>query len=345
MQVIKGLLNGEIKVNEYVMDKMYKCALCGYCLWRCPPGVKTTDAIKAARAYLVEHGSYPWVVDRVYENLSQGHSIYSMPDEARAEWVDYANLGDIVKTGKKAEVVYFPGCATSFTSRAMNIASMSSQILEGLNLEWTILGKDEWCCGNPLTLSGKMGLFEDIVKHNVKAIHSQGAKMVVTSCSGCYRTFLQEYPRVMGSLGFEVYHMTQLLEKMIDLGRISFSEKLDMRVTYHDPCELGRFMGVYEAPRKVLRTVPGVNLVELPHNRSITACCGGGGLLKATNPDIALKLGFKKLEEARNLNVETIVSSCPSCKLNILDAIAAHGDKVQMLDVTEIVGKALKLSE
>jgi heterodisulfide reductase subunit D len=341
MQTIKALIDGEVKVNDYMMNRIYNCTLCGYCLWRCPPGVKTVDVIKAARAYFVKNKCYPEVVDTLDKFVRENYHIYDLPKEARTEWIDYMNVKDVVNIKDKADIVYFVGCVASLSGRAMGIAAATSQILNRLNLNWTILGMDEQCCGTPLLLSGKIEFAKDLAKHNVEAIRKRGAKTVVTSCAGCFRVFTQDYPKLIGDLGFEVYHTSQLLDRMLDQVKAAFKNEIKMTAVYHDPCEIGRLVGLYDPPRRVLKAIPGLNIVELAKTKELTRCCGGGGVLKAVFPDTALKLALKKIDEFQGVGANAAISGCPSCKLNISDAIAERGAPVQMLDITEIVAKAM----
>lgn len=341
MQTIKAVIDGEIEVSDYIMNRIYNCSLCGYCLWRCPPGVKTVDAIKAARVYLVDNRCYPEVVDTLDRSIRKNYHIYDLPKEARTEWIEYMDAGDIVKARKKADIVYFVGCVASLSGRAMGIAAATSQILNKLGLNWTILGGDEKCCGTPLLLSGKIDFVKDLAGHNVEAIHKREAKTVITSCAGCFRIFTQDYPQLIGELGFEVYHTSQLLDKMLDRVKGAFKNNIEMTAIYHDPCEISRLAGLYDPPRRVLRVIPGLNTVELPKTRELTRCCGGGGVLKAVFPDTALKLALKKLDEVQSVGANTVISGCPSCKLNISDAVVERGSPIQVLDISEIVARAL----
>jgi len=343
MQLIKMLLDRRGEANEYVMSRLYECALCGYCLWRCPPGVETNDAILAARAYLAERGLIPEGAEAAVRNVNESHGIYELPAEARTDWIGYMGLDGLVPNAERADVIYFPGCVSSMSGRAMGIASASSQILSALGLDWSILGEDEWCCGNPLLLSGQVSMAREVATRNLRALRGKGAKTLVTSCPGCARTFAEQYPRLVGEKGLNVMHITELLEKERASGRLRFTRSLGVKAIYHDPCDLGRHLGLYEPPRTVLRMVPGLSLAEFERNKATAACCGGGGMLKATYPDLALTLASKKLEGARSANAEVIVSSCPACKLNISDAIAASGSSVRMLDITEVVAEAMGL--
>ncbi|WP_455368145.1 (Fe-S)-binding protein [[Eubacterium] cellulosolvens] len=341
MQTIKALINGEMKANEYLMKRIYNCSLCGYCLWRCPPGVKTTDAIKAARKYLVENKCYPEVLDTLEQHIQKNYHLYDLPKEARVDWINYMNVSDSVKIKEKADVIYFVGCVSALSGRAMEIPAAISQIFNKLGLDWTILGEDEVCCGTPLLLSGKTDSAGELARKNIEAIQGRGAKTVVTPCAGCYRVFIQDYPKLVGELGFEVLHTSQIIDNMLNKIRSLFKNEIKATAIYHDPCEIGRLAGLYDPPRRVLKTIPGLNLVDLPKTRELTRCCGGGGALKAVFPSTALRLAQIKLDEFVNANAHIVVSGCPSCKLNIQDAIAERESDLQMMDIAEIIAQAL----
>lgn len=341
MQTIRALLEKRLEPSANIRDSMYKCVQCAYCTWRCPAGVRCADAIKAARAYLVEKKLNPEVVNNLESTVKENKNIYGLPTEARTEWIDYFDLKDKVKVGGKAELVYFAGCVASLFGRAMSISAATSQILNRLQVNWTYLGPQEYCCGNPLFQTGKLEYAEELAKLNRKTIQETGAKTLLTACPGCYRVFVHEYPRLIGDLGFEVMHISQFLERKINEGKVNFREKIDKTIVYHDPCELGRHLGVYEPPRKVLSSIPGVKLIEFIHNKELTQCCGAGGVVKGTNPQWALELGKEKLEQAHDVGAEMVASTCASCKLNILDSIAENNDALEAMDLTELVAKAM----
>lgn len=341
MQTIKALIDGELQANDYIMERIYNCSLCGYCLWRCPPGVRTVDAIRAARTHLVDRKCYPQAVDMLDKFLRDNYHIYDLPKEAKTDWIDYMDLADIVKIKDRADIVYFVGCVSSLSGRAMSIAAATSQILNKLGLNWTVLGYEEQCCGAPLLLSGKTDFAKELARHNVDVIRKRRAKIVLTPCAGCYRTFTQDYPQLIDELGFEIYHTSQLLDKMLDQVRDAFKSELRVTAVYHDPCEIGRLAGLYDPPRKVLKAIPGLNIVEFAKTKELTRCCGGGGVLKAIFPETALKLASKKLDEVRTVLASTVVSGCPSCKLNISEAVAEREADIEVLDISEIVARAM----
>ncbi len=250
-----------------------------------------------------------------------------------------------VKTDGKADVVYFTGCTTALTGRAMSIAAATSAILNALGYRWNVLGDEEWCCGNPLLAAGQLEEMEKIARHNVEAMRGRGANTVVTSCPGCYRVLVDEYPDVVGDHGLEVKHVTHVIEEGLDDGEIRFENRMDKRVTYHDPCELGRLMEVFEPPRRVLENIPGLEFAELNRTRNFTYCCGAGGLVKATYPDLAKSMGVRKLDEAHEVEAEVMVSSCQTCKLNIMDAILERRDGLKTVDIAELVARAIGAKE
>ncbi len=341
MQMLRAVLDGKIDASSYLMDKIYACATCGYCLWRCPSGVKTTDVVKAARNYLARKKIFPKPVEEIRLRLEKTHSINELPAEGRMAWIEHTNSKKLVKVKEKADVVLFIGCLTSTSKELMDIARATSLILNKSGMDWTILGEEEWCCGSPLILSGMVETTRKMVQHNVEKIREKKAKTVVTPCARCYRMFAQEYPKFIGDLGFKIVHTSQLAENLIDEGKIRFTRKLNMAITYHDPCELGRHCKIYSIPRKVLNSIPSIKLLEMPRNRELTHCCGGGSVLKEINPETASKLGKKKLDEAQTLRVDAIVSSCAACKQNISGAITKNNSSIRMLDITEVIVEAM----
>ena len=343
MQLIKALLDEEIQADSYISARIYDCVLCGYCLWRCPSGVRTTDAIKAARASLVEKGSYPKSLDKLETELVKNHNLIGFPNTSRTDWVNLMGGQSSVPLKEQAKYVYFPGCNTAMTKIGMEVAATTASILNVAQLDWTILGNEEWCCGSPLTLSGKLSLVKDFAEHNVEAIRHKKAETLVTNCARCYRTFNQEYQRFIGDLGFKVVHITQLLDELISNGRLKLNEKLPLKVAYHDPCELGRHMKIYDQPRRVLKAIEGIELKEFPRNRNTAACCGGGGVLRYTSPGSALKLGIKRVNEVSCFGVEAIVSACPICEINLSEAASQARLGIQIFDISEIVAKVLAL--
>ena len=341
--ILKGVLDGNLELDSYVSDRIFDCTLCGYCTWRCPPGVRTVDIIKSARVLLVEKGCYPKILDDFESFMVKEHNVYGLPAQGRVDWIDYLDMSDAVPTGGSAKVLYFVGCVTAYSGRAMSLAGTTAKILNEIGIDWTTLGAEEWCCGNPGLLTGKKGMTKELASHNMDAIHDTGAELVVTACPGCYRTLVIEYPELLGEYEFEVLHTSQFFERLLKEDKLHFKKDISRTAVYHDPCELGRLSDVYDPPRNVLKKIPGMELLELAKSRELTQCCGAGGALKMTKPEMSLNLAMKKLEECRSSGGDMIVSACPTCKLNISDAVMEAGDDTRVLDLVEVVAEMMGL--
>jgi len=177
-----------------------------------------------------------------------------------------------------------------------------------------------------------------MMRHNVEEIKKLGVEKVIFSCAGCYRTFKKDYPAHGVELGFEVQHISEFLADLVKEGKISFKE-LDLSVTYHDPCHLGRHLGVYQAPRNVIQAIPKVKLVEMYRNRFNAWCCGAGGGVKSGYKDLALETADERIAEAKETGTKVLVTACPFCELNLKDAVKAKQENLEILDLTELLLK------
>ena len=345
MQLVKAYLDGKTPFSDAVKERIYECTLCGYCLWRCPAGVKTIDVVKAARGHLLEQGRAPENVKGLLGNITKEHNIYGLPHDIRSDWLAYPWIGlkDRTQLGKKgADILYFVGCICSYSGKKNMTGKATAQILDKSAADWTLLGQDEWCCGDPSLLVGDYALALESAKHNVEKARELGVRKVITSCAGCYRMWKEEYPKLMGeSLGLEVQHIAQYVDNALKSGELKIGRQLKGRVTYHDPCELSRLGGVLEEPRAVLKAISGAEFCELPKNRYMSRCCGGGGDLKVSKPELSMEIGERRLKEAVDLGASMIVSGCPACELQFLDVAQKQDTHIQVLNLAEIVARAL----
>ena len=346
--VARAVLEGKVDITDPdLVDILFACPTCGSCEQQCTleePKVgyrhRVVALIEALRAECVRAGSgLPGRQKAFGVHIGKEHNPYMEPHKGRLAW-----LPSDVKLPEKAENVYFVGCTSAY--RQKKLAMDTVNVFRKAKIDFTIL-KDEWCCTSPLLRTGQWETewvsVRKIAQHNVNEAKNAGAKRIVTTCAGCYRTWKrdylgEEYGEFLGAThDFEVLHTTELLEELIKGGEIEFKKEIHLRVTYHDPCHLGRHMGLYDPPRNVLKMIPGIELVEMPRTRENAWCCGSGGGVKAGYPDWAVEIAGERVREAERLGVDALVSACPFCWRNLNDAINRYGSKLKMYDVIELV--------
>jgi heterodisulfide reductase subunit D len=318
-------------------DHSYLCTLCGRCKVVCPSFIDTKGLRIATRGFMVEKGACPGAMYRLAETLGKVHNIIGEPNEDRPMWVEA--LGEIPKhmyQKEKAKLVYFVGCVASYFPMTKRIPQSFVQILEKAGVDFTILGGEEWCCGFPLIGAGMKKEAETFLRHNLEKVKEKGAERVVFACPSCYHTWMEEC-----NTDIEIFHSTQFIKRLINEGKISFKETT-IKVTYHDPCDLGRASGVYEAPREILRAIPGVELLEMEENREQCNCCGGGGNLEMVNPDLSAALAQAKIEEIKATGAGTVITACQQCVRTILTTARRKKIPLTAMDITEFVLKNMK---
>jgi Fe-S oxidoreductase len=338
------MFSGKGKINKTFAENVFKCTICGKCSEVCQVSIDLVTFWQAARAEVFRNNLWPLPLHDLKASIQEERNVYNIPNEERTIWS--FDVEDIIeeRIRKRSEVGYFIGCVSSFTGRLTGIPESVVKILDYLSIDFTILGKEEYCCGSPYFLSGAFPLVNELVEHNVRRIEQLGIKTLLTTCAGCYRAWKQEYPHQLGrELPFEVKHAVEYLAELVDMGKLEFEGNKDFSATYHDPCELGRLCGVYEAPRKILESIPHLDFIELPKVKQDCECCGSGGVLRMTNPELALKVGLKKIKEIESLEVDAVISACPACWLNMDEAKRASYSQIDILDITQIVAQALGL--
>jgi heterodisulfide reductase subunit D len=297
-------------------------------------------------------------LNRLSETIAGTHNISGDDNSNRLIWSQ--NLERIpagLDRKQGAEVVYFVGCVASLFPRSYRVPQSFASILEASGVDFTTLGGQEWCCGYPLLSMGRLEQAKTIIEHNVAQVKELGASRVVFACPSCYHMWKYVYPRVLGeeaasgeaeaaSLeGLEVLHATELLDELIAQGDIELGE-LDLRVTYHDPCDLGRKSHVFEAPRQVLRRIPGVTFVEMSSCGQISECCGGGGNLESFDPDVVSEVSLSRVSRACEVDAQVVASACQQCERTLTAAVRQHEEarraRMRVMDVTELVWKAME---
>jgi heterodisulfide reductase subunit D len=327
---------------EEFKDDVHSCTTCGICGTVCESGINTVELWEALRANLVKKGIGPYGKQNMFPKLiGQYHNPYLLDQKDRLAWVP-----DDVKIEDKSDIVYFTGCTAGY--KQLTLAFATSRVLNKLGIKFAMLGEDEWCCGSALIRTGQAHVNDmmplQVAKHNVEAIMKKGAKKVLFACSGCFRAAKVDWPRLLGKeLPFEVVHITEFLADLIKQGKIKWEKSIDKTITYHDPCHLGRHVGVYDAPRYVLTHIPGVKFVEMDRIKEFQRCCGAGGGVKAGIPDLADGVAQSRVKDALETKADILSSACPFCKRNLMDGRDSMKADIDVEDVIELVAQGLGL--
>jgi len=339
MEIIEGYYEGYIGPSEKLYKRLSLCARCSDCVVRCPiqknklierfdvrvDPCATTDAVLAD---LVRDGQAPDSITAARENVIKGHNLFRQSNKDRDKWMDsMEELPPDRYRKERAKVLYFVGCISSFPAELKDIAIAFTGILERAGTDFAILGEEEWCCGALPKAVGLIKEAEELKAHNIEQVRKLGASKVVFNCPTCYATWATEYELD----GIKLMHSTQFIEELIKTGKLEL-ETFDGAITYHDPCDLGRRMGVYDSPRKVLKSIPEAEFIELRRNREEGLCCGGGRLLDTTHPDTAGEITGRLAEALMLSGADIVVDACPQCKR----MIAPKTPKVVM-DIVEVV--------
>lgn len=334
------LHEAQLGVTDFGSGQVWTCATCDACVEQCPRGVDIIDFMTSLRRLEIELGvgRIPDSLRRAMTSIAGTGNPFGEPREKRGDWAGHLPVKPFT-TGM--ELLYFPGCFPAYDARAMKVARAIAGILDRVGVNFGILGPREGCCGESVRKAGDEELFQALAQHNIGAFVDSGVKKVLTTSPHCYHTFKNEYPR-LGS-DFEVIHYTQYLARLIAEGRLKFSTTLDGKVTYHDPCYLGRHNGIYEQPREILCSIPGLQLVEMPDSRHRSLCCGGGGGGIWLDTRKGHRLSDLRLAQAMETGAGILAVACPYCLTNFEDSrlTVAGGEAIEVRDIAELVWDAM----
>jgi Fe-S oxidoreductase len=321
--------NNRFPITEDLLKIVYTCTSCAMCSEICQL-FQPLKTIWALREELVQRGvRLPEPLEEMHENIEHYNNVYG-PQEAPKV------IEGIPTSG---EDIYFAGCNVRF--KAPDLARASLKVLKAAGLDIAYLGENEICCGSLAGHDGHTRLLEDKAVQNIEVLRKAGAKRVIAVCAGCYKTLKIDYPLIVGRLPFEVVHISELLARLIDEGKVQFKSEINKKVTYHDPCFLGRHCKVYEEPRKVLQSIPGIELVEMERNRRWSYCCGGGAKITANcYPEFAAGVTKERLVEGKQV-ADTIVTACTSCFSNMSKVVKKEGMGLEICDISLLVAEAM----
>ncbi|MBI4881139.1 MAG: (Fe-S)-binding protein [Planctomycetes bacterium] len=337
----KIMWQASLGLPEIELEDIWRCTTCGSCPSHCPRGVDQigvgTAIRRVATSYEVFPGSVRPVRAAATSLLAHGNPL----SEERGKRAAWANGLPVKPFAEGMELLYFVGCYNSYDPRLQKVAAATARILDKAGVTFGILGTRESCCGESIRKTGNEDVFKTLARENIKAFIDNGVKRILVSSPHCYHTFRNEYPEFM--VKFEVVHVAQFLAELIEQGRLRLSGRYPKKVTYHDPCYLGRHNGIYDQPRDVLRRLPGLELVEMQDSRQRSLCCGGGGGRIWMETPKSERFSDLRVAQARATGAEVLATACPYCITNFEESSLAlpGGEPLLIKDVTEIVQEAL----
>jgi len=321
-------------------DNIWLCTSCNSCTMFCPKLVNCSNSIVDDRSLLVETGAVPRAVKDVLESVFKYHNPMGTHQNKRMEWAEGLNVKTFPMV-TEANILYFVCCSTAYDPRNREIARTMASIFNDLGVNYATLGTEEWCCGDHMLRMGEKGLFEELAQHNIEIFKKFNAEKIVTLSPHCYNTFKNDKPYADAKLN--VQHYTQFVAEAIEKGKIKLSKAVKKRIAYHDPCFLGKRNDVYEAPRQILQSISGLELVEMKRTRQSSFCCGGGAGRVWTEEAVPEKRPcVDRVKEALELGIDVIAVACPFCVTTLEDAVKVLDveNKIAVKDILEILKEA-----
>lgn len=337
-KLVRGATFG---MSEIEGEDIWLCTTCGKCSVACPRDVKQVESGIALRRIATEYGIYPATANPI-RSIRSGLSAEGNPfSEERSKRADWAEGLSVKPFTANMEILYFTGCYLSYDPRLKKVAVATAKILNKAGVNFGILGAKENCCGESIRKTGDEELYVHLAKENIKTFIDNGVKRILVSSPHCYHTFKNEYPEFM--VHFEVVHITQYLFELINSGRLVLDKEYGKKVTYHDPCYLGRHNGIYDEPRKVLQKISTLELTEMIDSKEESLCCGGGGGRIWMDTPKGERFSDIRLEQAIDTGAEVLATSCPYCIANFEDSLLSRkdGKTIEIKDITEIIQEVI----
>ncbi len=336
-------------------DVLWSCTSCGACVEQCPVDIEHVDHIMEIRRHqvLIE-SSFPPEAGAMLKNLENRGNPWGLPASSRLDWAkglpfDVPVVGEDVEDLSSVDYLYWVGCAGALEDRAKKTTRAFAELLHEAGVSFGVLGPGEGCSGDPARRIGNEFLFQMLAQTNVETLDEAGAKKIVASCPHCFNTLANEYPQLGGR--YEVVHHTQLLSRLVEEGRLRPVSPVEGKVTYHDPCYLGRHNKVYTPPREVLANVPGVRTEEMPRCRERGFCCGAGGARMWMEERIGKRINSERVDEALSLDPDVVSTACPFCLVMLSDSVTSKKqtgdarDGVEVVDVAQLLARSVRSAE
>ncbi len=336
-------------MEEEVLNSQtfWLCTVCKSCQVRCPRGISLTDTMIALKEYATRKGvNVPTGMQILGETVATNYNISGDNNATRQIWSEnlpHTPLG-VRPRRRQAEVVYFIGCVSSFYPRVYSVPQSLVQVMERAEVEFTTMGEDEWCCGYPLYVAGQGDRLAELARHNVQQVRRIGARQVIFTCPSCYYAWAHLYPEVADVSGIQLQHATEYLAELLAGDTLTLGPLEDV-VTYHDPCDLGRKSGVYDAPREVLARIPGLELREMAASRENALCCGGGGDVEVSDPTVTSGVAGRRAAQVQATGAKYVASACQQCRRTLQEGARRNKIRVRAVDIVELLWRSLGAAE
>jgi len=324
--------NETFTATDDLMEVIYTCDTCGMCNEICP-AYRPVDTILAFREDLVGRGAKrPEPVEKIDENIRNFGNIFGAKK---------VQVREITKAPKKGKDMYFAGCNARFRMTQVINSTLDTLSATGINIAWQ--GDKEQCCGFVVGHDGNTHLYEQQAAQNVKMMKDAGVERVIVTCAHCLKAWKIDYPAIDQDYEFEVIHISEVYSRLLDEGKLDFRKQSDRNITYHDPCYLGRHGGIYQEPRKVLESIPGIEIQEMRRNKRWSYCCGSGGKISSvSHPEMAAKSTRDRLEEGKTVG-DTIVTACTTCATHMNKYVKKEKLQLKVFDLPIFVADAMGL--
>lgn len=343
IRILRSFLEQSLVSSDDFLKSIYTCTSCKACESVCPVSLPFVKLSETIREQLVNQHIGPMANQTKFiPNLLQHRNPYGEDEKKKILQGIDPNL-----TTSVGPYAYFIGCTTRLRAQDLAIQALTL-FAQGTHEKIVVLGSEEWCCGSPYLRTGLVNIgkdhqemnMKDFIQHNIDVLQARGVKTLFFTCAGCYKTVKEDWPKYT-KVPFECLHITEFIATKISDGTFHLNS-ISKTVAYHDPCHLGRFQQIYDAPRTILQSIPNIKYLELSESKENALCCGAGGGVKAGFPDFAIQIAKKRLDDAIELGVEVLVTSCVFCRQNFLDAIKKFNLSIQINNIEELVFQLLR---
>lgn len=335
----RALVEGEIKYDKELADRIFSCTMCGSCGEHCFKFIDLRKIYQAMREDMAGLGLVPEGLKKASEDTCAVKNPYGQPAGERFKW-----LKDRSHIDRKSKIGLFIGCTPSYVRRSS--AQEAIELLDKMGVDYTI-ASEEWCCAHPLMSAGERGKAAEFMRHNIETYQKLGVEEMLFVCPGCQMTFTNETTEVLGeAIPFKIVHLVELLAEELRAQHVEFAGMPAGTVmTYHDPCTLGRQLGIYDAPREIINAIPGMRFQEMERHGRDSFCCGAGSYVRYDYPELTDTAGLERWKEAVETRANILLTTCTSCMSEFQQVRTQTKDKMEVMDLVALANKLIRVKE